>query len=163
MNKNALMLAFAAAVAVGCAPQETKPPPVAVAAKPACAPAPQDLVVKDLSPGTGREIKFRTAVMVSYTGWLYDGCAPDLKGAKFDSSLDRNAPFAFMVGAGNVIKGWDEGLIGMKEKGKRLLVIPPHKAYGEKGAGGGLIQPNATLVFEIELFQIVYQPAAEAK
>jgi FKBP-type peptidyl-prolyl cis-trans isomerase len=158
------MLAIAAAVLIaGCAPQETKPPPVAVAPKPACAPAPQDLVVKDLKPGTGREVKFRTAVMVSYTGWLYDGCAADLKGAKFDSSEDRNAPFAFMVGAGNVIKGWDEGLIGMKEKGKRLLVIPPDKAYGSKGAGGGLIQPNATLVFEIELFQIVYQPVDTKK
>ncbi len=119
--------------------------------------------MKDLKPGTGRAIKFRTAVMVSYTGWLYDGCAPDLKGKKFDSSEDRNAPFAFMVGAGNVIKGWDEGLIGLKEKGKRLLVIPPYKAYGEKGAGGGLIQPNATLVFEVELFQIVYQPVDPAK
>ena len=158
MNKNALVLALAAAVAIGCAPQETKPPPVAVAGKPACAPPPQDLVMKDLKPGAGREVKFRTAVMVSYTGWLYDGCKPDLKGAKFDASEDRNAPFASMVGAGNVIKGWDEGLMGMKEKGKRLLVIPPNKAYGEKGAGGGLIKPNATLVFEIELFQIVYQP-----
>ena len=158
MNKNALMLALAATVVIGCAPQETKPPPVAVAEKPACAPPPQDLVSKDLKPGTGREVKFRTAVLVSYTGWLYDGCKPDLKGAKFDSSEDRNSPFGFMVGAGRVIKGWDEGLMGMKEKGKRLLVIPPNKAYGEKGGGGGLIQPNATLVFEIELFQIVYQP-----
>lgn len=161
MNKNTLVLAFAAAVAMGCAPQETKPP-VAVA-KPACAPAPQDLVVKDMKPGTGREVKFRTAVMVSYTGWLYDGCAPELKGAKFDSSEDRNAPFAFMVGAGNVIKGWDEGLIGMKEKGKRLLVIPANKAYGERAVAGGLIPPNSTLVFEIELFQIVYQPADAKK
>ena len=158
--KNLLTVAFVAAALVGCAAPEPKAP--AVAAKPACAPSPGDLVVTDIAPGTGRAVAFRSAVMVSYTGWLYNGCAADLKGAKFDSSYDRNAPFAFMVGAGNVIKGWDEGLIGMKEKGKRLLVIPPGKAYGER-AMGGVIPSNSTLVFEIELFQIVYQPVDTKK
>ena len=130
-------------------------------AKSACAPAPQALVKKDLAPGTGREVKFRSAVQVGYTGWLYDGCAPDLKGAKFDSSEGRVTPFSFMVGAGKVIKGWDEGLVGMKEKNaKRLLIIPPDKGYGERGAGG-VIPPNATLVFEVEVFQIVHQPEDE--
>jgi FKBP-type peptidyl-prolyl cis-trans isomerase len=160
--KKLLALAFVASVAAGCAaPEEKAPPPVA--AKPACAPPPAELVTKDLAPGSGREVKFRSAVMASYTGWLYDGCAPDLKGKKFDSSYDRNAPFAFMVGAGRVIKGWDEGMMGMKEKGKRLLIIPPGKAYGEKGVGDGLIPPNSTLVFEVELFQIVYQPVETKK
>ena len=133
-------------------------------AKSACVPAPKELVKKDLEAGTGREVKLRSAVLVGYTGWLYDGCAKDLKGAKFDSSEGRATPFGFMVGAGKAIKGWDEGLVGMKEKGaKRLLVIPPDKGYGEKGAGGGLIPPNATLVFEVEVFQIVHQPEDEKK
>lgn len=125
--------------------------------------APKELVKNDLEVGTGRDIKPRTAVLVGYTGWLFDGCAKDLKGKKFDSSEGRATPFGFMVGAGKVIKGWDEGLVGMKEKGaKRLLIIPPDKAYGEKGAGNGLIPPNATLVFEVELIQIVYYPPEEA-
>ncbi len=104
----------------------------------------------------------RTGLMVTYTGWLYDGCKADLKGALFDK-WDRPVPFGFIVGAGRVIKGWDEGVPGMKEKGaKRLLIIPPDKAYGEKGAGDK-IPPNAALVFEIETFGIGYYPTAPAK
>lgn len=123
---------------------------------------PKEIVVKDTEPGTGREVKYRTAVLVGYTGWLYDGCAPDFKGAQFDTSVGRAAPFGFMVGAGRVIKGWDEGLIGMKEKGStRLLIIPPDKAYGPQGAGGGKIPPNATLVFEIFMHAFVHYPSDE--
>ena len=87
--------------------------------------------MKDLEPGQGEErVRFRTAVLVNYTGWVYDGCKGDLKGEMFDTSSTRGIPISFMVGAGRVIKGWDEGLVGMKEGGKRLLVIPPDKAYG---------------------------------
>ncbi len=160
--KQALTVAFLAAAALTAQAQDAKPAPKAADAKPACASPqapPKDLVKKDLAAGTGRDVKPRSAILVGYTGWLYDGCAKDFKGAKFDSSEGRNTPFGFMVGAGKVIKGWDEGVIGMKEKNsKRLLIIPPDKAYGEKGAGGGLIPPNATLVFEVETFQIVHQP-----
>ena len=88
-----------------------------------------------------------------YTGWLYDPAAPDGHGQKFDSSLDRNVPFGFFLGGGKVIKGWDEGIIGMKVGGKRTLVIPPDKGYGARGAGG-VIPPNATLLFDVELLEV---------
>lgn len=164
--RNAFTLALVASTAIGCATaQDSKPAADAKAApaKTACAPAPKELVVKDIIPGTGQAVRFRSAVNVSYTGWVYDGCKPDFKGEKFDSSEGRQLPFGFMVGAGRVIKGWDEGLIGMKEKGKRLLIIPPAKAYGEREMAGGKIAPNSTLVFEVGLLQIVYQPGEPAK
>jgi FKBP-type peptidyl-prolyl cis-trans isomerase len=135
--------------------------PAAPAKPDACTPPPKELVVKDIAPGSGQAVRFRSAVLVGYTGWVYDGCKPDFKGKEFDSSRDRPAPFGLTVGAGRVIKGWDEGLIGMKEKGKRLLVIPPDKAYGERSPTPA-IPPNSTLVFEVELVQIVYQPGEPA-
>jgi FKBP-type peptidyl-prolyl cis-trans isomerase len=173
--KQVLALAAAAAVAFGCATaQESRTPsaasassaPAPVAAAPAapapvgapqteCVPPPKDLVVKELDPGSGDSARFRTAVHVGYTGWLYDGCKPDFKGEQFDSSVGRATPFGFMVGVGKVIRGWDEGIIGMKEKGKRLLIIPPDKAYGAAGAAGGKIPPNSTLVFEVDLNKII--------
>ncbi len=174
--KNAFLLALVAAATVACAASnetttsqkpammaEAKPAATPAAAKAAdsCVPAPKELVVKDITPGTGQAVRFRSAVLVGYTGWVYDGCAKDFKGVEFDSSAGRPAPFGFMVGAGRVIKGWDEGLIGMKEKGKRLLVIPPDKAYGERSVGK--IPANATLVFEVELIQIINQPGEPKK
>ena len=89
-------------------------------------------------------------VSVQYTGWLYKN---GNKGAKFDSSLDRNKPFTFKLGAGQVIKGWDEGVSGMKIGGQRTLIIPPELAYGAKGANG-IIPPNATLIFDVELVSV---------
>ncbi|HEX4782449.1 MAG TPA: FKBP-type peptidyl-prolyl cis-trans isomerase [Usitatibacter sp.] len=123
--------------------------------KAGCEPPPTQLVKKDLKEGDGKVVEFRTPILAGYTGWLYEPCAPDHKGAKFDSSEGRSTPFGFVVGAGRVIKGWDEGVIGMKEHGKRLLVIPPDKGYGERGAGGGKIPPNATLVFEVEVVEVL--------
>ncbi len=114
----------------------------------------KDLVKRDTKEGTGQEVAKGKAVLVHYTGWLYDPKAPEMKGAKFDSSEGRPTPFGFVVGAGRVIKGWDEGIPGMKEGGKRTLIIPPGKAYGEKGAGG-VIPPNATLLFEVELIKVL--------
>ena len=108
----------------------------------------------DLAPGNGPEIKSGQNALVNYTGWLYDASAPENKGKKFDSSVDRNEPFEFPVGAGMVIKGWDEGVVGMKVGGKRRLIIPPDMGYGSRGAGGGLIPPGATLVFDVELVEI---------
>jgi len=112
-----------------------------------------ELKIIDQKQGTGAEAVAGKNVVVHYTGWLYDPTAPDSHGKKFDSSVDRNVPFGFFLGSGKVIKGWDEGVAGMKVGGKRTLVIPPQKAYGEKGAGG-VIPPNATLVFDVELLEV---------
>jgi FKBP-type peptidyl-prolyl cis-trans isomerase len=112
-----------------------------------------ELKIVEQKQGTGTEAVAGKAVIVHYTGWLYDPAAADGHGAKFDSSLDRSVPFGFILGAGKVIKGWDEGVAGMKIGGKRTLVIPPQKAYGERGAGG-VIPPNATLLFDVELIDV---------
>jgi len=104
------------------------------------------LQYQDLVIGQGEEAMVGDTVSVHYTGWLEDG-------TKFDSSVDRGQPFEFTLGLGKVIQGWDEGVAGMKEGGKRKLVIPPDLGYGSSGAGG-VIPPNATLIFEVELLEI---------
>ncbi len=104
----------------------------------------------DTKVGSGEEAEIGKTVNVHYTGWLYDENAPDKKGKKFDSSLDRKEHFSFMLGAGRVIKGWDKGVTGMKVGGQRTLIIPSSMAYGERGAGN-VIPPNATLIFDVEL------------
>jgi FKBP-type peptidyl-prolyl cis-trans isomerase len=110
---------------------------------------PSGLQYDDKVPGTGAAATAGKMVSVHYTGWLYQDGA---KGAKFDSSKDRREPFEFHLGAGQVIKGWDEGVQGMKVGGTRVLVIPPQLGYGARGAGG-VIPPNATLLFEVELLK----------
>ena len=90
---------------------------------------------------------------VHYTGWLFDEKAANQRGEKFDSSLDRGQPLTFLLGAGRVIRGWDEGVAGMRVGGKRVLMIPPEYGYGRKGAGG-VIPPNGSLVFEVELLDV---------
>jgi FKBP-type peptidyl-prolyl cis-trans isomerase FkpA len=112
-----------------------------------------ELKKTDVKQGTGAEAVTGKAVVVHYTGWLYDDAAADGKGSKFDSSRDRNTPFGFFLGAGRVIKGWDEGVAGMKVGGQRTLLIPPQMGYGERGAGG-VIPPNATLLFDVELLEV---------
>lgn len=153
MKKIHSMLAPALAVlAIGsAAAQEQKPGG-------ACPPPPKELVTRDIEKGEGEAVAFRTAVAVGYTGWVYDGCAKDFKGEKFDTSDGRPTPFGFMVGAGRVIKGWDEGLIGMRKGGKRLLVIPADKAYGARSPTPK-IPPNSALVFEVTLQGIISSPA----
>ena len=153
MKKFHSILAIALLAAGSAAAQDTKP------AAGACPPPPKELVTKDLEKGEGEAVAFRTAVQVSYTGWLYDGCAKDLKGEKFDTSDGRVTPFGFMVGAGRVIKGWDEGLIGIQKGGKRLLVIPADKAYGARSPTPK-IPPNSALVFEVTLTNILASPSA---
>ena len=106
----------------------------------------------DVVVGSGDEAK-RGPVTVHYTGWLHDPAATDGHGKKFDSSHDRREPFEFSLGGGQVIRGWDEGVVGMKVGGKRTLVIPPEMGYGPRGAGG-VIPPNATLVFDVELVRV---------
>ena len=111
---------------------------------------PSGLKFEDTVAGTGAEAQRGNLVSVHYTGWLYtDGVA----GAKFDSSKDRGAPFQFSLGRGQVIRGWDEGVAGMKIGGTRRLVIPPELGYGARGAGG-VIPPNATLLFEVDLLGV---------
>lgn len=105
-----------------------------------------ELIIEDIVTGDGTEVTGNQKVSVHYTGWLTNG-------TKFDSSVDRGTPFEFVVGQGMVIQGWDQGLLGMKVGGKRKLTIPSDMAYGERGAGG-VIPPNATLVFEIELLDV---------
>jgi FKBP-type peptidyl-prolyl cis-trans isomerase len=107
----------------------------------------------DLQVGSGAEVAKGQVAVVHYTGWLYAQAAPDNKGQKFDSSVDRNEPFEFPLGGGQVIKGWDEGVVGMKVGGKRRLVIPPEMGYGARGADG-VIPGGATLVFDVELVGI---------
>jgi FKBP-type peptidyl-prolyl cis-trans isomerase FkpA len=108
---------------------------------------PSGLQYEDTTLGGGAEAKPGQHVHVHYTGWLFNN---GQQGAKFDSSVDRNDPFSFTLGDGMVIKGWDEGVAGMKIGGKRTLIIPPQLGYGARGAGG-VIPPNATLKFDVEL------------
>ncbi len=116
-------------------------------------PAPKDLRMTDQKMGTGATAVAGKTVVVHYTGWLFDPAAADNKGRKFDSSRDRGDPFRFPLGAGRVIKGWDQGVAGMKVGGQRTLVIPPELGYGAQGAGG-VIPPGATLVFDVELLGV---------
>jgi FKBP-type peptidyl-prolyl cis-trans isomerase FkpA len=108
------------------------------------------LQISDSRVGTGAEAVAGRQVTVHYTGWLYDSQSANDRGRRFDSSRDRNEPFTFRLGAGNVIRGWDQGVAGMRVGGVRTLVIPSALGYGSEGAPG-VIPPNATLVFDVEL------------
>jgi peptidylprolyl isomerase len=111
---------------------------------------PSGLKITDTQAGTGASPKTGQTCVMHYTGWLYENGA---KGKKFDSSVDRGEPFEFSIGVGQVIGGWDEGVATMKVGGKRTLIIPPELGYGARGAGG-LIPPNATLIFDVELLGV---------
>jgi FKBP-type peptidyl-prolyl cis-trans isomerase FkpA len=123
-------------------------PPVQVAE------AGPQLLMEDLRDGSGTEAVPGLGLVVHYTGWLYEPSALGYRGRKFDSSRDRGSPFVFTLGAGRVIRGWDVGLMGLKVGGLRRLVVPPELAYGSRSVGGGLIPPNSTLVFEVELLGV---------
>ena len=113
--------------------------------------SPSGLQYEDVVVGSGAQPKSGQTCVMHYTGWLWENGA---KGKKFDSSVDRGKPFKFQIGQGMVIKGWDEGVATMKVGGKRNLLIPPQLGYGMRGAGNGLIPPNATLFFEVELLGV---------
>ena len=140
-GSTALALSLAALIATSDAPSHAQTSPRMT--------NPSGLQIIDTTVGTGASPAGKTAV-VHYTGWLYENGA---KGKKFDSSVDRGQPFEFPVGAGRVIRGWDEGVATMKVGGKRTLIIPPAMGYGERGAGG-VIPPNATLMFDVELLGV---------
>ena len=120
---------------------------------PTAAPAVESLQSVVLKPGEGAAIAAGQMAVMQYTGWLYETAAADHKGKRFDSSLDSGKPFSFALGTGSVIKGWDQGVLGMKVGESRRLIIPPDLAYGDAGAGG-VIPPGATLVFDVELIKI---------
>jgi FKBP-type peptidyl-prolyl cis-trans isomerase FkpA len=145
-------------------PTPAPPPPASpdTAGKPAprtpnasvpAAPAKPAYTRTDLQVGTGREAQKGKGLSVHYTGWLYDPAKADMKGRMFDTSKGRGQ-FDFVLGAGQVIPGWDQGFDGMKIGGRRRLIIPPALGYGVDGAGGGIIPPNATLIFEMELLDV---------
>ena len=133
---------------------------LAISALAACAdpvPPPGGTIARfeaiDQKVGTGAVARSGQDVTVHYTGWNYEQKAADGHGSKFDSSRDRNEPFTFLLGAGRVIRGWDEGVAGMRVGGRRVLMIPPEFGYGSEGAGG-VIPPNGSLVFEVELLDV---------
>jgi FKBP-type peptidyl-prolyl cis-trans isomerase len=147
------LIHFGAAAAALVLVSLTAPSPVAWAADGApskMSELPSGLKYTDTTVGTGTEATKGKKVSVHYTGWLYNN---GTKGTKFDSSLDRGQPFGFALGAGQVIRGWDEGVAGMKIGGKRTLIIPPDLGYGARGAPGA-IPPNATLMFDVELLGV---------
>ena len=145
----AFALALLTAVAltdITATPATAQTPP----AKGSTVTTPTGLQVTDSTVGTGASPQRGQRCVMHYTGWFYkDG----VKGAKFDSSVDRGEPFEFVIGVGQVIKGWDEGVASMKVGGKRTLIIPPDLGYGARGAGG-VIPPNATLIFDVELLGV---------
>jgi FKBP-type peptidyl-prolyl cis-trans isomerase len=132
-----------AALLAACGGKPTTAPASAVAA----------MQSTQIKAGTGDAITAGKIAVVNYTGWLYEAAAKDNKGKQFDSSLTTGQPFRFPVGAGQVIKGWDQGVVGMKIGESRRLIIPADLAYGDSGAGG-VIPPGATLVFDIDLLGI---------
>jgi FKBP-type peptidyl-prolyl cis-trans isomerase len=144
MKKSAILLSLFALPVLGVVPMTSSAQMVADTV--------QKLIVTDTKVGTGATAVAGKTVSVHYTGWLYDVKAADHKGKKFDSS-SGGAPIEFQLGVGYVIKGWDEGLVGMKVGGKRTLTIPSEMGYGKRGAGG-MIPPNAPLLFDVELMGV---------
>lgn len=146
------LTAFAPAIMADDPPPPVPLPPPAPPATPA--PQAETVLVTDLVAGIGDEALPGHTVVVHYTGWLFDPSAPDRRGRQFDSSRDRKQPFSFPLGAAHVIKGWEQGVPGMKVGGLRQLVIPASLGYGARNIADGLIPPHSTLLFEIELLAV---------
>jgi FKBP-type peptidyl-prolyl cis-trans isomerase FkpA len=142
-------IALGLLVACGGKPPATEP---AAGSTPEASPMAKMEIV-ELQTGPGAAVAAGQKAVVQYTGWLYETSAPDKKGKEFDSSRNGGQPFKFTVGGGQVIQGWDEGVLGMKVGGKRRLTIPADMAYGDVGAGG-VIPPGATLIFDVDLVAI---------
>ncbi|MDR7050236.1 FKBP-type peptidyl-prolyl cis-trans isomerase FkpA [Duganella sp. 3397] len=140
-----------AAAATAAAPAPAAPVVVGSATP---GPAAESLIVNDTKVGTGREATSGSTVYMHYTGWLYRPLAKNMRGRQFDSSIPRGEPLDFVLGTGRVIKGWDQGIVGMKVGGKRTLIIPSELAYGSRAAPGGGIPPNSALIFDVELIDV---------
>jgi FKBP-type peptidyl-prolyl cis-trans isomerase FkpA len=162
----ALLLATATAIVQAQAPQaqpEVAPASAPAPAEPAAAvvvgsatpgPAAEQLIVTDTKVGTGKEASVGATVVMHYSGWLYRPLAKNMHGKLFDSSYPRGEPLDFVLGAGRVIKGWDQGIRGMKVGGKRTLIIPSELAYGSRPSPGSNIPPNSALIFDVELVDV---------
>jgi FKBP-type peptidyl-prolyl cis-trans isomerase FkpA len=148
LNVPKIALLVCIALSTACSGKSASPPGAVSAATPVNA-----LQTVTLKAGSGTAIGGGQIAVVQYTGWLYEAGAADHKGKQFDSSLTRREPFKFPLGTGSVIKGWDQGVVGMKVGESRRLIIPPELAYGDAGANGA-IPPGATLVFDVELVGI---------
>jgi FKBP-type peptidyl-prolyl cis-trans isomerase FkpA len=148
INVSKIALLTCIALSAACSGKSEAPPTAAANSSPVTS-----LQKVTLKPGTGAAIGSGQMAVVQYTGWLYEAGAADHKGKQFDSSLTRHEAFKFPLGTGSVIKGWDQGVIGMQVGESRRLIIPPELAYGDGGAGG-VIPPGATLVFDVELVGI---------
>ena len=118
------------------------------------APVPDPMTITDVKVGTGAEATPGSTIRAHYTGWFYKPLATRQRGREFDSSRGRGEPLEFVLGVGRVIKGWDQGIAGMKVGGKRTLIIPGHLAYGKRGAPGAGIPPDADLIFDVELVSV---------
>lgn len=164
MKRSAVFLALLGTLTAGLAHAEQTPPteaapaaeaavvaPVAGSASPG--PVADQLIITDTKVGAGKEAVAGNTVKMHYTGWLYRPLAKGFKGKKFDSSAGRDA-LEFPLGAGRVIKGWDQGIVGMKVGGKRTLIIPSELAYGSRAAPGGEIPPNSALIFDVEMVDV---------
>ncbi len=146
-----VFLSIVGVILVGCGESKTAATNEPVAAVPEI----ETNTERGLPEMSDKQANAGDTVSVHYTGWLYDADAPDGKGQKFDSSVDRGQPFEFPLGAGRVIAGWDQGVAGMSVGEKKTLNIPPELGYGDQSVGGGLIPPNSTLIFDVELIEIV--------
>jgi FKBP-type peptidyl-prolyl cis-trans isomerase FkpA len=153
MIRRIAFIALLTAAAAAHAQQGAAQPAAQAESQAAAAAAPQVQVI-DHKVGTGKEATLGSTVSVHYTGWFHKPMAKNQHGRKFDSSLDRGEPLEFRLGAGMVIKGWEQGVAGMKVGGKRTLIIPSDLAYGKRGAGGGSIPPDSDLIFDVELLDV---------
>ncbi|MCU6496324.1 FKBP-type peptidyl-prolyl cis-trans isomerase [Rugamonas sp. A1-17] len=136
------------------APADAPPPPPLVVGSATPGPAAEQLIVTDTKIGTGKEATTGATVYMHYSGWLYRPLARNMHGKLFDSSIPRGEPLDFVLGAGRVIKGWDQGIQGMKVGGKRTLIIPSELAYGSRPSPGSGIPPNSALIFDVELVDV---------
>jgi FKBP-type peptidyl-prolyl cis-trans isomerase FkpA len=163
MKRSSVFVAmlFAAALAQAqqpqpapAAPAEAAPAAPVVVGSATPGPAAEQLIINETKVGTGREATAGATVYMHYTGWLYRPLAKNMHGKQFDSSIPRGEPLDFVLGAGRVIKGWDQGIVGMKVGGKRTLIIPADLAYGSRATPGSGIPPNSALIFDVELVDV---------
>jgi FKBP-type peptidyl-prolyl cis-trans isomerase FkpA len=145
---------FPGAPTAPATPAEAPPPPPMVVGSATPGPAAEQLIVTDTKIGTGKEATTGATVFMHYSGWLYRPLAKNMHGRMFDSSIARGEPLDFVLGTGRVIKGWDQGIQGMKVGGKRTLIIPSDLAYGARPTPGSNIPPNSALIFDVELMDV---------